>query len=165
MQNPVIIVIALGLLSAICVPNASAVFHREDFLITDIGLNNGVPFMELQGQPGRSFSVGGGDESYYAYTFVTNNGIFAASVALDEEGNKPYYSVDHFDIKKFQIGECVNHKTATGEPKFSGKMAEYVPKETIITNVSKAYTLQIIADDPDEDCETGEHIYKIFSSK
>ncbi len=165
MQNLVIIVLVLGLLSIICVPNAFAVFHREDFIITDIGVNNGVPFMDLQGQPGRSFSVSGGDESYYAYTFVTNNGTFAASVALDEGGNKPYYSADHFDIKKFQIGECVNHKTSTGEPKFSGKKAEYVPKEAIITNVSKAYTLQIIADDPDDDCETGEHIFKIFSSK
>ena len=107
-------VIGLGLLFAICVPNAFAVFHREDFLITNIGVSNGVPFMELQGQPGRSFSVSGGDESYYAYTFVTNNGIFAASVALDEDGNKPYYSADHFDIKKFQIGECVNHRTLPG---------------------------------------------------
>jgi hypothetical protein len=158
-------IIVLGLLSAICVPNAFAVFHREDFIITDIGVNNGVPFMEVQGQPGRSFSVDGGDESYYAYTFVTNNGIFAASVALDEDGDNPYYSADHFDIKKFQIGECVNHKTATGEPKFSSKVAEYVPKETVISNVSKVYTLQIIADDPDDDCETGEHIHKIFSSK
>ena len=165
MQNLIIFVIGLGLLFTICVPNAFAVFHREDFLITNIGVSNGVPFMELQGQPGRSFSVSGGDESYYAYTFVTNNGIFAASVALDEDGNKPYYSADHFDIKKFQIGECVNHKDATGDPKFSGKKAEYVPKQTVITNVSKAYTLQIIADDPDDDCETGEHIYKIFSTK
>ncbi len=165
MQNLVLIVIGLGLFSAICIPNAFAVFHREDFIITDIGLNNGVPFMELQGQPGRSFSVGGGDESYYAYTFVTDKGIFAASVALNEDGNKPYYSVDHFDIKKFQIGECVNHKTATGEPKFSGNLAMYIPKEIVITNVSKAYALQIIADDPDDDCDSGEHIYKIFSSK
>lgn len=122
--------------------------------------------MELQGQPGRSFSVGGGDESYYAYTFVTDKGIFADSVALNEDGNKPYYSVDHFDIKKFQIGECVNHKTAaTGEPKFRGNLAMYIPKEIVITNVSKAYALQIIADDPDDDCDSGEHIYKICSSK
>jgi hypothetical protein len=121
--------------------------------------------MELQGQPGRSFSISGGDESYYAYTFVTNNGTFAASVALDEDGDKPYYSVDHFNIKKFQIGECVDHKTATGEPKFSGNKAEYIPKHISITNVSKAYTLQITADDPDDECETGEHIYKIFSSE
>jgi hypothetical protein len=156
----------LGLFSALCIPNAFAIFHREDFIITDIGLNNGVPFMELQGQPGRSFSVGGGDESYYAYTFVTDKGIFATSVALNEDGNKPYYSVDHFDIKKFQIGECVNHKTATGgEPKFTGNLAMYIPKEIVITNVSKAYALQIIADDPDDDCDSGEHIYKIFSSK
>jgi hypothetical protein len=84
---------------------------------------------------------------------------------LDEDGDGPYYSVDHFDIKKFQIGECANHKTATGEPKFNGKKVEYVPKEVEITNVSKAYALQIISDDPDDNCDSGEHIYKIFSSK
>ncbi|MDQ3084430.1 MAG: hypothetical protein M3Q77_06405 [Thermoproteota archaeon] len=165
MRNLVIIVIGIILFSALSISNAYAVFHREDFLITNMGLNNGVPFMELQGQPGRSFSVDGGDENYYAYTFVTDKGIFAATVSLDEDGDKPYYGVDRFDIKKFQIGECVNHKTATGEPKFTGKLAEYIPKEIIFTNVSEAYALQIIADDPDDDCETGEHIYKIFSSK
>ena len=101
-------VIGLGLLFAICMPNAFAVFHREDFLITNTGVSNGVPFMELQGQPGRSFSVSGGDESYYAYTFVTNNGIFAASVALDEDGNKPYYSADHFDNHILSIIICGN---------------------------------------------------------
>jgi hypothetical protein len=164
-RNLVFIVIGLVLFSTISIPNAYSLFNREDFLITNIGQKNGVPFMELQGQPGRSFSVSGGDETYYAYTFVTDKGIFAATVALDEAGNKPYYGVDRFDIKNFQIGECVNHKTATGEPKFTGKIAEYIPKEVVISNVSKAYALQIISDDPDDDCETGEHIYKIFSTK
>jgi hypothetical protein len=164
-QNLVIIIVGLGLFSATCIPNAFAVFHREDFIITDIGLNNRIPFMGLQGQPGGSFSIRGGDESYYGYSFVTDKGIFADSVALNEDGNKPYYSVDHFVIKEFQIGECVNHKTATGEPKFSGNLAMYVPKDMVITNVSKAYALQIIDDDPDDDCDSGEHIYKIFSSK
>jgi hypothetical protein len=66
-QNLVTItVLAIELFSTMCIPNAFAVFHREDFMITDFGLINGVPFMELQGQPGRSFSVDGGDESYYA---------------------------------------------------------------------------------------------------
>lgn len=165
MRQLIIIIIVIILFSALSIPNAYAVFNREDFLITNIGLKNGVPFMELQGQPGRSFSVDGGDENYYAYTFVTDKGIFAATVALDEDGDKPYYGVDRFDIKKFQIGECVNHMTATGESKFSGKLTEYIPKEVVFTNVSKAYALQIIADDPDDNCETGEHIYKIFSSK
>lgn len=137
MRNLIIIVIGITLFSSLSIPNVYSVFHREDFLITNICLKNGVPFMELQGQPGRSFSVDGGDENYYAYTFVTDKGIFAATVALDEDGNKPSNGIDRFDIKKFIIGECVNHMTSTGEPKFSGKLAEYTPKEIVLLMYQK----------------------------
>lgn len=163
MQNLIIIVIGRFFLKHVFQTLLRSFTERT--IITDIGLDNTVPFMELQGQPGGSFSISGGDESYYAYTFVTDKGIFADSVALNEDGYKPYYGVDHFDIKEFQIGEFVNHKTVTGEPKFRGNLAMYIPKDIVITNVSKAYTLQIIPADPDDDCDSGEHIYKIFSSK
>ena len=59
--------IGLSLLFSICISKAFAVFHREDFLITNIGVSNGVPFMELQGQLGRSFLVSGGDESLHIH--------------------------------------------------------------------------------------------------
>lgn len=150
---------------AFLVPQAYGVFHREDFIITGFGIKDGNLAMSVVGEAGRSFSIGGGDETYYSYTFVTDKGIFASTVSLDEDGNKPYYSVDHFDIKNFKIGECVNHKTATGEPKFSGKTVEYVPKNLKFGNITKAYTIQVTSDDPDEQCESGNHIYKIFSSK
>lgn len=52
MQNFVLIVIGLVYFLQ-CVFQTLLQSFREDFIITDIGLNNGVPFMELQGQPGR----------------------------------------------------------------------------------------------------------------
>ncbi len=167
MRHSITLSIALSvtLLLVFYFPQAYGVFHREDFIITDKGLKNGNPFMTVQGEAGRSFSVGGGDEMFYAYTFVTDKGVFASTVALGEDDNTPYYGVDRFEVNKFEIGACLGEGTATGEPKFSGKTAEYIPKELVFGNVSKAYTLQVTSDDPDDDCETGQHIYKIFSSK
>jgi hypothetical protein len=75
---------------------AYGVFHLDDYLITDMGLKNGNPFMTVQGEAGRSVSIHMGDKSFYSYTFVTDKGIFAASVALSENENSPYYSVDGF---------------------------------------------------------------------
>jgi hypothetical protein len=39
------------------------------------------------------------------------------------------------------LGVCVNHKTASGEPKFSGKIAKYPLKEISIIHVSKVYAI------------------------
>ena len=146
-------------------PQAYGIFHREDFIITDMGLRNGNPFMTVQGEAGRSVSVDMGDESFYAYTFVTDKGVFAASVALGEDENSPYYSVDGFVVDKFEVGACLEDGTASGEPLFSGKTVEYIPKDIVIEEVSKAYAMQVTSDDPDDECQSGQHIYKIFSSK
>lgn len=146
-------------------PQAYGLFHREDFMITDMGLKNGIPYMTVQGEAGRSFSVDKGDESFYAYTFVTDKGVFASTVAVDENGNSPYYGVDGFKVDKFEVMACLEDGPATGEPKFSGKTVEYVPKKVAIENVSKAYTIQVTSDDPDDDCQSGKHILKLFSSK
>ena len=74
MQYSIVITITLSLsiLLVIYVPQAYGVFHREDFIITDMGLKNGIPYITVQGEAGRSFSVDMGDESFYAYTFVTD---------------------------------------------------------------------------------------------
>ena len=159
------ITVSLSLVLPFYFPQAYGVFHREDFIITDMGLRNGNPFMTVQGEAGRSVSVDMGDESFYSYTFVTDKGVFAASVALGEDENSPYYSVDGFLVDKFEIGACLEDRTATGEPRFNGKTVEYIPQDLVIENVSKAYAIQVISDDPDDDCESGQHIYKIFSSK
>lgn len=144
------------------IPQAYGVFHREDFLITDLGIRNGIPFMTVQGEAGRSFSVDKGDESYYAYTFLTDKGVFASTVAVDEDGTAPYYGVDSFKTDKFEIMSCLEEGTTTGEPRFYGKTVEYIPKELVIGNVSKAYAIQVTLDDPDENCESGNYILKIF---
>jgi hypothetical protein len=167
MQYSIVITITLSLsiLLVTYVPQAYGVFHREDFIITDMGLKNGIPYITVQGEAGRSFSVDMGDESFYAYTFVTDKGVFASTVAVDEDGTSPYYGVDGFKIDKFEVMACLEDGTATGEPKFSGKTVEYVPKKVTIDNVSKAYAIQVTSDDPDDDCQSGNHILKIFSSK
>ncbi len=157
--------IAIATILLFYFPQAYGVFHREDFIITNMGLKNGNPFMTVEGEAVRSFSVDGGDETFYAYTFVTDKGIFASTVALGEDDNSPYYSVDKYQLEKFEVGACLGEGTATGEPRFAGKTVEYIPKQIVFENVTKAYTLQVNSDDPDDECETGQHIYKIFSSK
>lgn len=158
-------ILSVSLLLVFYFPQAYGVFHREDFIITDMGLKNGNPFMTVQGEAGRSVSVDMGDESFYAYTFVTDKGVFASSVALGEDENKPYYSAEGFLVEKFELGACLEDNDVTGEPKFSGKTVEFIPKGLTIQNVSKVYALQVTSDDPDDDCQSGNHIYKIFSSK
>ncbi|HSA75432.1 MAG TPA: hypothetical protein VLE21_04520 [Candidatus Nitrosocosmicus sp.] len=68
-------------------------------------------------------------------------------------------------MDRFEIGACLDDGTATGEPSFSGNTVEYISKDLGIENVSNAYTIQVTLDDPDDDCDSGQHLYKIFSSK
>jgi hypothetical protein len=39
------------------------------------------------------------------------------------------------------LGVCVNHKTASGEPKFNGKIAKYPSMDVSIIYVSKVYAI------------------------
>lgn len=158
------IIFSVSLLMVFYFPQAYGIFHREDFVITDYGVKNGNPFMTVQGEAGRSVSVDMGDESYYAYTFVTDKGVFASTVALGVDESKPYYSADSFQVEKFEIGACLEDGDLTGTPKFSGKTVEFIPQDFTIMNLSKVYTLQVTSDDPDDDCQSGNHIYKMFAS-
>ncbi|MBA3749721.1 MAG: hypothetical protein H0X03_02260 [Nitrosopumilus sp.] len=162
-----LLLILLGVMffSSLLNSNVYAVFYPEDFQITNFGLKNGHPFVEVQGQAGLSFSVGGGDETYYAYTFVTDKGIFSSTVSLGSSDTKPYYSTAHIEVSAFKEGTCINEKISSGSPLFSGKLAEYIPKTVVFNEVSKAYTYKVTADDPDNECPSGQHIEKIFSSK
>lgn len=110
-------------------------------MITNMGLKNGIPFITVQGEAGRSFSVDMGDESVYAYTFITDKGVFASTVAVSENGITPDYDVDGFKVDKFEAMACLEDGTASGESKFSGKTVEYVPKKVAIENVSKVYAI------------------------
>lgn len=154
----------IGIITSLFIPyGAFALFFKEDFQITNFGLKNNNPFIQVQGQAGRSFATDCGDECYYSYVFVTDQGTLADSIAGDD--NKPYYGVDHFVNTSFKVGDCVEHKIATGTYKFSGNTALYIPKNLKFNSISKVYALHITADDPDSKCKSGEHIYKIFSSK
>ena len=97
--------------------------------------------LSTERQAGRSVSVDMGDESFYSYTFVTDKGIFDASVAREEDGKSPYYSVDGFEADRFETGACLEDGIATGEPRFSGNNVEYISKDLDIENVSKPYTI------------------------
>ena len=41
----------------------------------------------------------------------------------------------------------------------------YVDPNLAFTKVNKVYTIQVISDTPDEKCETGQHIRKIYSNQ
>ncbi|HEU5120798.1 MAG TPA: hypothetical protein VFT71_07395 [Candidatus Nitrosocosmicus sp.] len=169
MHHSIAIAIAIAIsLSAFMIlyfQQAYGVFHQEPFIITDMRLKNGNPFMSAQGEADRSFSVDKGDESFYSYTFVTDKGLFTANVELGEDKNSPYYSVGGLEVDRFEIGVCLEDGNTTGEPCLIGNTVEYISKDLGIENVSKASTIQVTLDDPDDDCESGHNIYKIFSSK
>lgn len=83
-------------------------------------------------------------------------------MTIDEDGNYPLYGVNHFDIQSINV-EYFKHVPTQGESKFSGKTAKHVPNNDLFENITKSYTLQITIDEPDDNCDTGGHIYKIFS--
>lgn len=161
----VLIIIALGVLvaSPFLTYDALAIFNKVDFQITNFGLKDGNPYIQVQGKAGGSYSTSCGDECYYAYVYVTDKGTFASTVANDD--GKPYYGTDHFENRTFKIGDCIVEKTSSGKPQFSGNTAEYIPKNLKFNTVSKAYTIEVSLDDPDDSCKSGEHVDKVFSSK
>jgi hypothetical protein len=42
---------------------------------------------------------------------------------------------------------------------------EYVDNSTNFNRVDSVYAIQVRIDDPEENCETGEHVNKIFSNQ
>ena len=51
------------------------------------------------------------------------------------------------------------------KPLFENNTVSYVDPNLNVTKVNKVYTAQVISDDPDEKCETGQHIRKIYSNQ
>jgi hypothetical protein len=49
-----------------------------------------------------------------------------------------------------------------GKPLFQDDTVMYVDPNLNFTKVNKVYTIQVISDDPDEKCETGQHIRKVY---
>lgn len=48
-------------------------------------------------------------------------------------------------------------------PSFHEHIAEYQGRNLNLTGITHVYAIQVTSDDPDEECETGEHVSKIFS--
>jgi hypothetical protein len=102
-----------------------------------------------------------GDEGYQAYVFDTDKGIFQVTVA-EGSSNKPYYSTDQLLVKEIKLDECLLSKETAGKPLFDNSTVEFVDHKLDITKVNMAYAIQVTLDDPDDTCDTGEHVRKIY---
>lgn len=137
--------------------------RTEDYIITDFGLrNSNTPFITVQGKAGGSYDASMGDEGYEAYVFKTDKGNFMISVS-EGFGTKPYYSANHLLSNDIKLNECLDTESGRGEPAFNEHTVEYRGHNLNLTDVNQVYTIQVSSDDPDDECETGEHISKIFS--
>lgn len=147
------------MLTSISTSTSYAKFIKEDFEITDFGLKEGNPYLNVVGKAGQSFPVECEDECYYAYIFDTNKGKYAILIQSNLENNpKPAYGVSKFEAKSIKQGEEFNLPTTSAKHKFSQHTAELVAKGLGITKVSHVYALYLDAGDPTT-------IGKIWSSK
>ena len=139
--------------------------QEKDYIITNFGIKNGNPFITVQGTAGGSYDPSLGDEGYQAYVFDTDKGTFEITVA-EGSSNKPHYSTDQILAKVIKLNEClIKNRETHGKPLFENNTVSYVDPNLNVTKVNKVYTAQVISDDPDEKCETGQHIRKIYSNQ
>src|ERR687891_36558 len=122
--------------SIISIPLYAQELRTEDYTITDFGLRNGnTPFITVEGKAGGSYDESLGDEGYEAYVFKIDKGNFMITVS-EGFGTNPYYSANHLLSNNINLN---------------------------VTAVTHVYAIQVTSDDPDDECETGEHVSKIFS--
>jgi hypothetical protein len=163
-------IVHLGIISALLFLGslASLVYaitlHEKDYIITNFGMKNGNPFITVQGTAGGTYDPSVGDEGYQAYVFDTDKGIFEITVA-ESSSNKPHYSTDQILAKVIKLNECLIKKGTHGKPLFENNTVRYEDPNLNFTKVNKVYTIQVILDDPDEKCETGQYIRKIYSNQ
>jgi hypothetical protein len=144
-------------------PSYAQELHTTDCIITDFGLSDSnTPFITVQGKAGGSYDTSVGDEGYQAYVFKTDKGNFIISVS-EGFGTKPYYSADHLLTNNITLNECLDTESGRGEPAFHENTVEYRGHNLNLTDVNQVYAIQVTLDDPDDECETGEHASKIFS--
>lgn len=144
-------------------PSYAQELHTSDYIITDFGLrDSNTPFITVQGKAGGSYDASLGDEGYEAYVFKTDKGNFIISVS-EGSGTNPYYSANHLLTNDITLNECLDTESGRGESAFHEHTAEYRGHSLNLTDVNQVYTIQVTSDDPDDECETGEHVSKIFS--
>ena len=131
--------------SFITIPSYAQKLHTEDYAITDFGLKNGnTPFVNVQGKAGGSYDASVGDEGYQAYVFKTDKGNFMITVSEGSDTN-------------------LDTESGRGKPSFQDHTAEYLGHNLNLTAITHVYAIQVTLDDPDDECETGEHVSKIYS--
>jgi hypothetical protein len=138
--------------------------HTEDYMITDFGLkDSNTPFVTVQGKAGGSYDYSVGDEGYWAYIFKTDKGNFIISISGTDPDPCCYYAADHLLTDDIKLNECLDTVTGRGKPSFHDHTAEYLGRNLNLTSVDHVYSILVTIDDPSDDCETGEHVDKIYS--
>jgi hypothetical protein len=144
-------------------PSYAQELHTTDYIITDFGLrDSNTPFITVQGKAGGSYDASMGDEGYQAYVFKTDRGNFMITVS-EGFGTKPYYSANHLLSNDTKLNVCLDTESGRGEPAFHEHTVEYRGHNLNLTDVNQVFAIQVTSDDPDEECETGDHVSKIFS--
>jgi hypothetical protein len=138
--------------------------QENDYAIKDFGVKNGRLFITVEGIAGGSFDPSMGDAGYSAYVFDTDKGIFQVTVGEGLYNNgTPYYLTDEVVVNEIKLNECLLTKQAPGTPNLYNNTVEYVDNSTNFNRVDSVYAIQVRIDDPEENCETGERVNKIFS--
>ncbi len=160
------ITIVTILLTTISVPSSYAQkLHTEDYIITDFGLrDSNTPFLTVEGTAGGSYDASLGDEGFQAYVFKSDKGNFIISVS-EPAGidTNPYYSADRLLTSDITLNGCLHTESGLGKPSFQNHTVEYLGRNLNLTAVHHVYSIQVTEDDPDENCESGNHIDKIYS--
>jgi hypothetical protein len=104
-----------------------------------------------------------GDEGYEAYVFDTDRGMFQITVSASSNDGIANYSTARIISNQTELGDCLLTEKVNGEPAFDKQTVQYVDKSIHFTKVKKAMTILVSSDDPDEECNSGEHIRKIIS--
>jgi hypothetical protein len=140
--------------------------QENDYVINDFGIRNGSLFITVEGIAGGSYDPSMGDEGYSAYLFDTDKGKFQVTIGEGIYNNgTPYHLTDEVVVNEIKLNECLFTKEASGHPNLYNNTVEYVDKSTNINKVDNVYAIQVRIDDPDGNCETGEHVDKIFSNQ
>ena len=80
--------------------------------------------------------------------------------------NEPHFSTNQILAKVIKLNEyLIKNREIHGKPLFENNTVSYVDPNLNVTKVNKVYTAQVISDDPDEKCETGQYIRKIYSNQ
>jgi hypothetical protein len=74
----------------------------------------------------------------------------------------PYYSADHLLTNDIKSNECLDTEPGQGKPSFHDHTAESLGNNLNLTAINQVYAIQVTLDDPDQECDTGEHVSKKF---